>query len=75
MANPASDNIMVALMGETAVRANLSLTDSRGQQVFSKTIADINYFIDTSNLANGLYLLSVKSDDGQTISKKVIIQH
>ena len=66
---------MVTLMGETAIRTNLSLTDSKGQQVFSKTIADINYVIDTSNLTNGLYLLSVKSDDGQAVTKKVIIQH
>ncbi len=49
--------------------------DSRGMQVLKNEMtSEVNTAVDGSHLANGIYFLILVTDDGQRISKRILIQ-
>jgi hypothetical protein len=71
--NPASAKIAVNY--STGGKINLQITTIFGQLVFQKNyINSINDYIQTENLENGTYLISV-TQNNKTLTQKLIINH
>lgn len=69
--NPATASITINL-GDQNTFDSLQLTNQLGQQVLSKQLNAVsNYSLDVSGLGNGLYYLTLETDQGN-ITKKVI---
>jgi len=75
--NPATDFIMVRAINKRTQQMELSISDMAGKQLYSERFAaeagNIEKSISVSNLTKGMYLLSLKSDEGK-ITQKVIIK-
>ena len=70
--NPAQNAITVSFPGNQLTTAELEITTSVGQSVFTKTVTS-NEQIDISGLANGLYFIHLKGNSLNVSSKKLII--
>jgi poly(beta-D-mannuronate) lyase len=46
-----------------------------GKKLISNKIVNANQTIDTSNLANGIYLVKLSDDNNVSATKKIVIQH
>ena len=55
--------------------AAVSVHDMSGRLMVNRQSDDTTLTIDTDNLSDGIYILSVKTTDGNMTSKKVIIKH
>lgn len=83
--NPIKDNVIVVQNNSnqqlTITNSNLldiklvSLFDIIGKQIFSKINLGSNatYEFSTSSLSNGVYLVKIKSSDGQSIAQKILV--
>jgi hypothetical protein len=75
--NPASDEINVKwISGYTGKAANITVTNQLGQTVVTQKLSAVTNEIETINvsqLTNGMYILSVQSEDKQTIHRKFTI--
>ncbi|MBP6235302.1 MAG: T9SS type A sorting domain-containing protein [Saprospiraceae bacterium] len=75
--NPASDEINVKwISGYTGKAANITVTNQLGQTVATQKLGAVTNEIETINvsqLTNGMYILSVQSEDKQTIHRKFTI--
>lgn len=69
--NPASDFLNVYLNGGFEME-KLTLSNITGQQIFQANVAGKRTMIDVSALENGLYFLTVRSNNGM-VTKKVEI--
>ena len=67
--NPAQNTLTVTV--PNAINTSVKLIDLVGQEVYKGTITGDTQKIDISNLAAGTYLLQVKNDAGQYISRIV----
>lgn len=70
--NPAGNQ--VAINFDTTEPFNLAVFDMSGRQVASLNNISNGYVLDTAVLADGLYLVQVVSDMGNT-TRKLVIQH
>lgn len=70
--NPAST--VLTLEANESI-ANATLIDLRGRIVYQQNQSANRVVLDISNMASGLYMLSVKSSAGKEILTKVTIQH
>lgn len=68
--NPASDVIQVSLQNISA--GKVSITDLQGYLVYQTEISATDLAIQTSTLVNGIYLLTVSSDQVTSVHKVVI---
>ncbi|MBP6235300.1 MAG: T9SS type A sorting domain-containing protein [Saprospiraceae bacterium] len=75
--NPASDEINVKwISGYTGKAATITVTNQLGQTVVTQKLSAVTNEIETINvsqLTNGMYILSVQSEDKQTIHRKFTI--
>lgn len=75
--NPASDEINVKwISGYTGKAATITVTNQLGQTVATQKLGAVTNEIETINvsqLTNGMYILSVQSEDKQTIHRKFTI--
>jgi len=71
--NPASNFLNVYLNGGFEMEA-LSLSNVTGQQVFHANVAGKRTMIDVSALENGLYFLTVRSNNGVATKKVEILR-
>lgn len=75
--NPASDEINVKwINGYTGKAATITVTNQLGQTVATQKLGAVTNEIETINvsqLTNGMYILSVQSEDKQTIHRKFTI--
>lgn len=71
--NPASTFMHILVPNTTSIEY-LSISNMQGQLLNSWTKASISNSIDVSNLANGVYFVSI-TIDGNTSYQKIIIQH
>jgi hypothetical protein len=67
--NPVTDRLTVNYAGGTI--QNLQITNVTGQRMLQKIVNDAQTEIDVSSLSNGLYLLTMQTDQGQQITKFV----
>ena len=71
---------MVTLQYNSPVDADYSLkvTDLAGRNVYSETLSGLKginrHPVDMSNLAKGMYKLTLENADGQSIVMKVVIE-
>ena len=75
--NPAQNQINVSYSGTTGTEVAMTLTDLFGRTYYSKDFAKFEKITDninTSELSSGIYLLNLKSENGN-LSKKVLVQH
>lgn len=78
-------NTIVVYPNPVVDRLNISVKDKSGPYVIqlidqlgstiSKAIIDANETISVSDLANGLYLLQIRDDAGNSMNKKIVVQH
>jgi len=72
--NPATNVINISLNKTLANDVNVSLTDLQGRQVLKTKIGTASTTsIDVSSISNGVYILSLESNN-KTYSQKVIIE-
>jgi len=75
--NPASDEINVKwISGYNGKAATITLTNQLGQTVATQRIGAVSSEVETINvsqLANGMYILSVQTEDKQTQYKKFMV--
>lgn len=69
--NPAIDEIRLTSLSESV---SLNVVDAIGKSVYTASLSNGNYKINTSNWSNGVYLFQLKSDKSST-NQKIIIQH
>jgi hypothetical protein len=75
--NPANDEITAQIDGLATYNLEVNLISQFGHQVGSSTIkkGENKTTMDTRNLANGVYIVVVKSARGFVIRQKVLVQH
>ncbi len=74
--NPANDFINFQLPSVNSDKTFVSLIDIRGRKVYEKTFGGENIIrgkIETSNFANGIYILNIRQSN-KILNKKVIIK-
>lgn len=69
--NPASSYIT---LNELPTNPNIKITDTTGKTVFSGTTNTTELSINTSDFANGIYIVMVSSER-KSVNKKLIINH
>ena len=77
--NPANDNITVSLNSQKSLKTvQLKAYKTSGEMVYNRLFAvESNTFetkIDVTHFAPGLYLFAVETEDGRTITRKVVVQ-
>jgi len=78
MPNPANQSTQVFVANESdQIISNIRVLDVNGREVYSATQNTDTQIatIPTQNLANGIYLCEIRSNDGSTELLKMIIQH
>ncbi|MBD5322634.1 MAG: T9SS type A sorting domain-containing protein [Bacteroides sp.] len=55
--------------------AAISIHDMSGRMILTRQVDDNTITVGTENLADGIYILSVKTTDGNQTAKKIIIKH
>ena len=76
--NPAKDIATLNFEALQGQNFTLDLYNNLGQLMFQKTYKaanDIQETLDISNLESGLYLVNIRLEDGQQLSKKLIIEN
>jgi hypothetical protein len=70
--NPATDFVIINLATENFEGATVTVNDTRGRTVIEKIISSSNSKLDISNLESGVYIISIKSDSLNQISKLIV---
>ena len=72
--NPATDNVVIALVGKSAKIVALEVWNMMGQKVIERRGLNItgSYKLDVSSLKSGTYIIKVYSSGGNRIGKLVI---
>jgi hypothetical protein len=71
--NPVS-NIAIIHLPDNSQNAELNLFNSIGEKIFTSEINGIEYKLETSSLAGGIYLVEI-STHGSIATKPLIVQH
>lgn len=71
--NPSSNTVFVKVP-ESAI-ASIQISDLSGKVVFAKSFGTPTAKIETSEMANGIYLLTGKATNGSIIRSKIAVQH
>jgi len=54
------------------INANIFIHNIAGQQIFQDKISDNKYYNNLSDLANGIYLINVQTDDNKSFTQKFV---
>jgi hypothetical protein len=68
--NPAASRITV--MANGALMKTLLISKTDGRNVFKQTINATEFDVDISAFAQGIYLITAETDDGETLTQKLI---
>ena len=70
------DNILYLSLYDFEKASKLNITDVNGRTVLTSKIERANNQIAVSNLENGMYLIHIQDNDGNTLkTEKIIVQH
>ncbi|MBL7901315.1 MAG: SBBP repeat-containing protein [Bacteroidia bacterium] len=72
--NPANDLVNIKAPGELE-QIKLQIMDLAGRQVFEDNFSGSNYSLDTREMNNGIYLLTLSVNGKTAVHEKIIIQH
>jgi hypothetical protein len=67
--NPANETLNISVDGDHSKRYEIEIFDITGKKVISKTEEKDNFLIDINNLLQGIYLLSIQSENINYTSK------
>jgi hypothetical protein len=70
--NPASDFVVINIATEGFAGATITVNDTKGRTVIERMISSSNSKLDISNLESGIYIISIKSDSLNEISKLIV---
>jgi hypothetical protein len=70
--NPATDFVVINVATENFAGATVTVNDTKGRTVIEKMISSSNSKLDISNLESGVYIISIKSDSLNEISKLIV---
>ena len=70
--NPATDFVVINIATENFAGATVTVNDTKGRTVIEKMIGSSNSKLDISNLGTGVYVISIKSDSINEISKLIV---
>jgi|GEM_PF-5701804 len=70
--NPAQDEVTISIDG-SMIRASLSISDIDGRNILDTQLTNIDNKIQVSDLANGIYLLTISQNERQAASRKLVI--
>jgi hypothetical protein len=70
--NPATDFVIINVATENFAGATVIVNDTKGRTVIEKMISSSNSKLDISNLRSGVYVISIKSDSINEISKLIV---
>lgn len=69
--NPVSSSFQIQINGTKPTSYQVNIVNLAGQTIFNNTFSDNQFSIRTENFTSGIYLLSIKSDDGKTFNSKL----
>jgi hypothetical protein len=72
--NPATDYLVVGLPESVKGEVDVSLTSQQGVEVLRMTISGDEERIDVSGIPSGVYILTIRTQSGQTGQVKCVIQ-
>jgi hypothetical protein len=75
--NPAANEVNIDLNMAKPVDANIRVLNAQGQLVFAQTVSQAEkqrVTVNTSNLANGIYLVNLLTEKG-LITRKLVVNH
>jgi hypothetical protein len=67
--NPATDHIYIQMTGSNRSSMTISINDLSGRIILQEVTSDI---INTSSLANGVYIIKLNTDEGYYLSRLII---
>jgi hypothetical protein len=70
--NPATDFVVINVATENFAGATVTVNDTKGRTAIEKMISSSNSKLDISNLESGVYIISIKSDSINEISKLIV---
>lgn len=70
--NPAKDAIHIEVLGQLKEKALIQLTNVVGQVIYTAESKDLNVYISTQNIPNGLYMLSYTVGDSKKVEKVIV---
>ena len=70
--NPAQDEIMISIDG-SLIGVSLSISDINGRNILSRQLNSADNKMSVSELANGIYLLTISQNGQQAVSRKLVI--
>jgi hypothetical protein len=70
--NPATDFVIINVATENFEGATITVNDTRGRTVIEMMISTSNSKLDISRLEPGVYIITIKSDSNNKISKLIV---
>jgi hypothetical protein len=70
--NPATDFVVINIATENFAGATITVNDTKGRTVIERMISSSDSKLDISNLESGVYIISIKSDSLNQISKLIV---
>ncbi|MFT5777116.1 MAG: hypothetical protein ACI837_000047 [Crocinitomicaceae bacterium] len=71
--NPASSTITIS--SNELTQGNLTMTNTMGQIATKTTFEGMSKTIDISSFKNGIYFITVETEEGETSTQKIIVNH
>ncbi|WP_170178426.1 S8 family serine peptidase [Flammeovirga pectinis] len=77
--NPATTITTILVEVDQPTSIYLNVTDLSGKKLFTKSWGNVpqgtfKHMVDVSNLVSGIYIISITSEDGKTLTKRLTIQ-
>jgi hypothetical protein len=72
--NPATSSVTVTV-DESLLGSTATVTDITGRSVAAVQLQTTNNKLETANLANGIYLVTITGTNTNTATKRLIISH
>jgi hypothetical protein len=70
--NPATDFVVINIATENFAGATVTVNDTEGRTVIEKMVGSSNSKLDISKLQPGVYIITIKSDSMNEISKLIV---
>ncbi|HAT70756.1 T9SS type A sorting domain-containing protein, partial [Croceibacter atlanticus] len=71
---PNPSNTTVNFSFSNSKNLDVKLFDMLGRSVLKTTLSQANNTVNVSNLATGAYLVQIKTDNGKTTTKRLIVE-
>lgn len=73
--NPANTKLNIQLKLSENESATVTIENASGKEIYKTETAQALFSLDTSEFAEGVYFLSVLTNGGNLVTKKIVVQH